>query len=66
LRHEPTRETRNRFRRRPNPLAQWELREHPLRAFYDLEGQTVYVRAIGVKRGERTVAPTGEELVTDG
>src|SRR5438094_728058 len=66
LRHEPERETHNRFRRRqPNPLSEWELREDPLRVFYDVEGGKVYVRAIGIKRGERTYEPAGRDLKTD-
>jgi mRNA-degrading endonuclease RelE of RelBE toxin-antitoxin system len=65
LRHEAERQTRNRFRRRqPNPLSEWELREEPLRVFYDVEGDMVYVRAIGIKRGERTYEPAGPELQT--
>jgi mRNA-degrading endonuclease RelE of RelBE toxin-antitoxin system len=68
LRDEAAREDRNRFRRRrPNPLSDWELREGDLRVFYDVdaEGGMVYVRAIGVKRGERTYEPAGPELTTD-
>lgn len=67
LRHEPTRISRNRFQRRqPNPLSEWELREDPLRVFYDVEGDTVYIRAIGIKRRDRTYEPSGSELETDG
>jgi hypothetical protein len=36
LTHEPLVETRNRKPLRPNPLAPWELRVGPLRAFYDV------------------------------
>ena len=56
LRHEPFRETRNRKRLRPNPLAPWELRVGTLRAFYepDIESHgLVNVLAIGVKDGRR-------------
>jgi mRNA-degrading endonuclease RelE of RelBE toxin-antitoxin system len=66
--HEPTKEDRNRFKRRhPNPLSEWELREVPLRAFYDvdLERGMVYVQAIGIKRGERTYDPSGPEMKTN-
>lgn len=63
--HEPTREGRNRFKRRqPTPLSEWELREGPLRAFYDVESGMDYVQAIGIKRGERTFDPSGPEMKT--
>ena len=44
---------------RPNPLAPWELRIAELRVYrvyYDIEQdpeQVVYVRAVGVKHGNR-------------
>lgn len=52
---EPTVETRNRKRMRPNPLAPWELRAGDLRVYYDVteETQTVTVVAVGIKRGSR-------------
>ncbi len=55
LLHEPDRETRNRKRLRPNPLADWELRVGAFRVFYDLDLTTREVRivAIGRKRGNR-------------
>lgn len=53
LAHEPEVVTRNRFRMAPNPLAAWELRVPPCRVYYDVEGDEVLVRAIGVKRGNR-------------
>jgi mRNA-degrading endonuclease RelE of RelBE toxin-antitoxin system len=56
LQHEPFRETRNRKRLRPNPLAPWELRVGTLRIFYEADAETrdlVNVLAIGVKKGNR-------------
>ncbi len=43
-----------------NPLAGWELRVQALRVYYDVEGNEVLVRAVGVKRGNR-VFVGGEE-----
>lgn len=51
LTHEPTRETRNRKRLRPNQLAEWELRVDTFRAFYDVTDEAVNVVAIGLKQG---------------
>jgi len=53
LTHEPTRETRNRKRLRPNALAEWELRVEAFRIFYDvlMEEQVVRVVAVGHKEG---------------
>jgi mRNA-degrading endonuclease RelE of RelBE toxin-antitoxin system len=54
LQHEPFRETRNRKRLRPNPLAPWELRVGTVRIFYEADAETadlVNVLAIGVKKG---------------
>jgi hypothetical protein len=56
LRHEPFRETRNRKRLRPNPLAPWELRVGTLRVFYEADAGRPYVvnvLAIGVKKANR-------------
>jgi mRNA-degrading endonuclease RelE of RelBE toxin-antitoxin system len=53
LLHEPLVETRNRKPLRPNPIAPWELRVGDLRVFYDVEVETrtVYILAVGQKRG---------------
>jgi mRNA-degrading endonuclease RelE of RelBE toxin-antitoxin system len=53
LAHEPSRETRNRKRLRPNDLAEWELRVDEFRVFYDLleEDEVVKIVAIGLKEG---------------
>jgi mRNA-degrading endonuclease RelE of RelBE toxin-antitoxin system len=53
LSYEPTVETRNRKRMRPNPLASWELRIGDLRVYYDVADNppTVMILAIGIKRG---------------
>jgi mRNA-degrading endonuclease RelE of RelBE toxin-antitoxin system len=50
---EPLKETRNRKRLRPNPLAPWELRVGNLRAFYEvtLEAPNV-VRILAVGKKE--------------
>jgi mRNA-degrading endonuclease RelE of RelBE toxin-antitoxin system len=63
--HQPTTETRNRFRMRPNRLATWELRVGPARVYYDVAGDTVRVLAVGRKRGNRVVIG-GEEVDLDG
>lgn len=64
LRHQPTRETRNRKPMRPNPVAPWELRVSNLRVYYDVEEQpepVVYIRAVGVK--ERNRVRIGKEVI---
>jgi mRNA-degrading endonuclease RelE of RelBE toxin-antitoxin system len=70
LTHEPLVETRNRKPLRPNPLAPWELRVGPLRAFYDVRkpeqeleppADVVYVLAVGKK--ERNVLRIAGEVV---
>lgn len=55
LPHEPNRETRNRKRLRPNPLADWELRVGTFRVFYDIDEAAAEVRivAVGRKRGNQ-------------
>ena len=64
LRHEPSRETRNRKPLRANPLAPWELRVGFLRIFYELdtlEPDLVNVLAIGIKRGNKLIV-SGKEI----
>jgi mRNA-degrading endonuclease RelE of RelBE toxin-antitoxin system len=64
LRHEPTKETRNRKPLRPNPLAPWELRVGFIRVFYEvdaLEPDLVNVLAIGIKRGNQLMV-SGKEI----
>ena len=70
LTHEPLVETRRRKPLRPNPLAPWELRVGPLRAFYDVRppdpkrealADVVYVLAVGKK--ERNVLRIAGEIV---
>lgn len=55
LKREPTQETRNRKRLRPNRLAEWELRVDKFRVFYDVEAaaQVVKISAVGYKEGNR-------------
>jgi len=56
LGHEPTVESRNRKRMRPNPLASWELRLGDVRVYSDVDDDpdpVVIVLAIGLKRRER-------------
>ena len=56
LAFQPLVETRNRKPMRPNPLAPWELRVGRLRIYYDVvqdPESVVYIRAIGVKLGNR-------------
>jgi mRNA-degrading endonuclease RelE of RelBE toxin-antitoxin system len=64
LRYEPTKETRNRKRLRPNPLAPWELRVGFLRVFYEvdaLEPDLVNLLAIGIKKGNQLIV-SGKEI----
>ena len=64
LRHEPTKETRNRKPLRPNPMAPWELRVGFIRVFYEvdaLEPDLVNVLAIGIKRGNQLMV-SGKEI----
>ncbi len=55
LKHEPSVETRNRKRLRPNDIAEWELRVVRFRVFYDVreEVKIVKVEAIGYKEGNK-------------
>lgn len=55
LTYEPTVETRNRFRMRPNEIAEWELRIDKYRVFYNVEQevQIVSIEVIGFKRGNQ-------------
>ncbi len=63
LSHEPTVESRNRKRMRPNPVAPWELRIGRLRVYYDVEtglSPQVVVLAVGVKRRAIVIIGRGE------
>lgn len=53
LQYEPTTETRNRKRLRPNEVANWELRVGRFRVLYnvDVDAQTVRIEVIGFKIG---------------
>jgi len=55
LKHEPSVETRNRKRLRPNDIAEWELRIGKFRVFYDVDEQekVVKVEAVGYKDGSK-------------
>lgn len=55
LKDQPTVETRNRKRLRPNQLSTWELRVGNLRVYYDVREtpQLVTVRAVGIKGRQR-------------
>ena len=55
LRYEPSVETRNRFRMRPNDAAEWELRIGKFRVFYNVENdvQIVSIEVVGFKRGNQ-------------
>jgi mRNA-degrading endonuclease RelE of RelBE toxin-antitoxin system len=70
LAHQPLVETRNRKPLRPNPIAPWELRVGPLRAFYEvrprdqeLEGSTDVVYVLSVGKKERNVLRIAGEVV---
>ena len=53
LRYEPTVETRNRSRLRPNQTAEWKLRLGNFRVYYDVDTvvRIVSIEAIGLKIG---------------
>lgn len=54
--HQPSVETRNLKRMRPNPVAPWVLRVSRLRVCYEVRRKpdpVVMVRSIGLKRGTR-------------
>jgi mRNA-degrading endonuclease RelE of RelBE toxin-antitoxin system len=53
LKHEPTVETRNRKKLRPNAIAGWELRIGRFRVLYNVEAQVfvVSIEAVGFKVG---------------
>jgi len=53
LEHEPTLETRNRKKLRPNETAEWELRIGKFRVFYDVDEavRIVAIEAIAEKKG---------------
>jgi len=55
LLHEPTTDTRNRKKLRPNDVAEYELRIGSFRVFYDVdeEAKTVKIEAVGYKEGSR-------------
>lgn len=55
LKYEPTVETRNRFRMRPNDVAEWELRIGKYRVFYNVEDevQIVSIEVVGFKSGNQ-------------
>jgi mRNA-degrading endonuclease RelE of RelBE toxin-antitoxin system len=63
LTYQPNVETRNRKPLRANPLAEWELRVDKFRVFYDMdtENETVLVKAVGVKIGNKLFI-RGEEF----
>ena len=64
LTRQPTVEARNRKLMRPNLLATWELRIRNLRVYYAVEEapeQTVLIRAVGIKTGNR-VRIGGQEI----
>jgi mRNA-degrading endonuclease RelE of RelBE toxin-antitoxin system len=57
LGRDPTGETRNRKRLRPNATSEWELRIEKYRVFFDLnhEERLVEVRVVAEKKGNRVV-----------
>lgn len=62
LLYEPTTETRNRFRRSPPDIAEWELRIGIFRVFYNVDDlvQIVSIERIGEKPNN-TVSFRGQE-----
>ena len=64
LAYEPTVETKNRKRLRPNPIAPWELRLGHLRVYFDVDDEprrVVRIMAVGVK--VRNQVRIGQERV---
>lgn len=57
LRHRPTQETLNKKMLRANPVADWELRIHPFRVFYEVDetGGRVRVLAVGIKQRNKLI-----------
>jgi len=57
LTYSPDEETRNKKVLRKNPVADWELRVHPFRVFYEVDtvNKVVRVLAIGVKDRDRLI-----------
>ena len=56
LRHEPLKETRNRFEAAPNPFGRWELREQPYRIYYDVDEEQGRVVVLAVLYKPREMA----------
>ena len=54
---EPTVETRNRKKLRPNQLAEWELRFGKFRIFYDVDKDKalIKIQTVGYKEGSRLI-----------
>ncbi len=63
LSYEPTVETRNRKRLRPNKVAEWEVRITHFRVFYEVlaDAGLVKIVAVGYKKGSRLFL-RGEEF----
>ena len=63
LTYQPNVDTRNRKPLRSHPLGEWELRIDKFRVFYDIdtENETVLVKAVGVKIGNKLFI-RGEEF----
>lgn len=63
LKFEPTVETRNRKRLRPNGTAQWELRVGTFRVLYDVDDvvKVVEIQRVGAKSGNQFVFRGREE-----
>lgn len=59
----PDEETLNKKMLRDNPLADWELRVHPFRVFYEVNpaNKTVRVLAVGLKQRNKLIIG-GEEF----
>ena len=63
LKFEPTMETRNRKRLRPNDMAEWELRIGVFRVLYDVDDavKIVEIQRVGTKPGNQFVFRGQEE-----
>jgi len=64
LTYNPDEETRNKKILRENPIADWELRIHPFRVFYETDptSRRVRILAIGIKELDKLFIG-GEEIM---
>jgi mRNA-degrading endonuclease RelE of RelBE toxin-antitoxin system len=64
LTHDAERDEGARKRTRPNAYGAWRLRLDPLRVYYDVEGDTVWINAVMTKNRSRLLLD-GREVTLD-